>query len=55
MGRAGKGEQEVSKDLLSDPLPNPALDTDARIAELRSQMLTLAALESFFAYWQEES
>lgn len=24
-------------------LPNPALDTDARAAELRSQMLTLAA------------
>jgi len=29
-------------DLLSDLLPNPALDTDAHAAELRSQMLTLA-------------
>ena len=32
----------MSMDLLSDLLPNSALDTDARAAELRSQMLTLA-------------
>ena len=42
-------------DVLDNLVSNSALDTDARIAELRSQMLTLAALESFFAYWQEES
>jgi CDP-6-deoxy-D-xylo-4-hexulose-3-dehydrase len=29
--------------VLDNLLPNPALDTDARAAELRSQMLTLAA------------
>lgn len=42
-------------DLLNDLLPNPALDTDARATELRSQMLMLMKLESLFAYWQEES
>jgi len=29
--------------VLDNLLPNPALDTDARAAELRSQMITLAA------------
>ncbi len=33
----------MSPDLLNDLLPNPALDTDPRAAELRSQMLALAA------------
>jgi len=42
-------------DALSNLLANPALDTDACAAELRSQMLMLTTLESFFAYWQEES
>jgi len=41
--------------VLDNLLSNPALDTDARAAELRSQMLTLAELESLFTYWQEES
>jgi len=41
--------------VLNNLLPNPALDTDARAAELRSQGLTLTKLESFFAYWQGES
>jgi len=41
--------------VLDNLLPNPALDADARAAELRSQMLTLAALKSLFVYWQEES
>lgn len=33
----------MSRDLLSGLLPNPVLDTDPRAAELRSQMLSLAA------------
>ena len=41
--------------VLGDLLPNPALDTHARAAELRSQMLMLTKLESFFAYWQGAS
>jgi hypothetical protein len=45
----------VSRGVLDNLLPNPALDTDVRMAEQRSQMLTLAALKSLFAYWQEES
>ena len=45
----------MSMDLLSDLLPNPVLDTDARAAELRSQVLMLTKLESLFVYWQEES
>jgi len=45
----------VSKELLGDLLPDPVIDTNARAAELRSQMLTLTGLESPFPYWQEES
>ena len=33
----------MNMDVLDNLLSNPALDTDARAAELRSQMLTLAA------------
>ena len=42
-------------DALSNLLANPELNTDARAAELQSQVLMLTKLESFFAYWQEES
>lgn len=55
MGRDGSGKQVVSMDALSNLLANPELNTDACAAELRSQVLMLTKLESFFAYWQEES
>jgi len=41
--------------VLDNLLPNPVLDADPRAAELRSRVLMLTKLESFFAYWQEES
>jgi len=45
----------VNMDILDNLLSNPALDTDARAAELRSQMLMFMKLESLFTYSQEES
>ena len=45
----------MSMSVLDHLLPNPALDTDARAAELRSQMLMFMKLKSLFTYSQEES
>ena len=55
MGRDGPGKQVVSMDVLSNLLGNPEVNMDTRATELRSQVLMLMKLESFFAYWQEES
>ena len=45
----------MNMDVLDNLLPNPVRDADPRAAELRSRVLMLMKLESFFAYWQEES
>ena len=41
--------------VLGHLLPNPVLDTDARAAELQSEVLMLRKLANCFVYWQEES